>query len=549
MADMKKMVAAFAASVSATHALAAGGSIGSPSATSVLLFLGVISITLAITWWAARCTSSTNDFYAAGGRISGFQNGLAITGDALSAGAFLGLTALVFSSGFDGLIYAIGYTTGLPIVVFLMAGKLRKLGKFTFTDVVCSRLSGSAIRVFSACASLIIVAFYLIAQMVGAGQLIQLLFGIDYNLAIVLVGVLMVLYVVFGGMMATTWVQIIKAVLMLCAGAAITFLVWKQFGFSFGTLLRKAVEVHPGKEAILSPTSFAKDPLSGLSLGIALMLGTAGLPHVLMRFFTVPDAKAARTSVLWATIFMNCFYAMIFIIGFGALALLRTHPEYMDAKGLLIGGSNTAALHLSHILGGEIMFGLVSAVAFATILAVVAGLTLSGASAISHDIYGALFRHKAVDAREEIRIVRVATIGLGLFAIALGIAFKGQNVAYMIGLAFSIACSSTFPVLVLAIYWNRLTPTGAVVGGSVGLLSSLLLTVLGPAIWVKVLGHANPVFPMDPPALVTVPLAFLACVIASRYGAPTELTPRGLRNSPPHRGKTQLEANQGGYQA
>ncbi len=432
---MKKLIAALAASASVTHAFAAGGSIGSPSATSVLLFLAVISVTLAITWWAARRTSSTSDFYAAGGRISGFQNGLAITGDALSAGAFLGLTALVFSSGFDGLIYAIGYTTGLPIVVFLMAGKLRQLGKFTFTDVVCSRLSGSAIRVFSACASLIIVAFYLIAQMVGAGQLIQLLFGIDYTLSIVLVGVLMVLYVVFGGMMATTWVQIIKAVLMLGVGAAITFLVWQQFGFSMGALLRKAVEVHPGKDAILSPTAFAKDPLSGLSLGIALMLGTAGLPHVLMRFFTVPDAKAARTSVLWATIFMNNrSYAMIFIIGFGALALLRMHPEYMDAKGLLIGGSNTAALHLSHILGGEIMFGLVSAVAFATILAVVAGLTLSGASAISHDIYGALFRHKTADARDEIRIVRLATIALGVFAIALGIAFKGQNVAYMISL-------------------------------------------------------------------------------------------------------------------
>lgn len=499
----------------ATNAFAAPSQVGKTSATSLILFLTVIGITLIITWWAAKRTTSTRDFYTAGGRITGFQNGLAITGDALSAGAFLGLSALVFNSGFDGVMYAIGYTTGLPIVVFLMASKLRKLGKYTFTDVVCSQLSGSSVRIFSACASLIIVSFYLIAQMVGAGQLVQLLFGIEYNYAIVLVGVLMVVYVIFGGMMATTWVQIVKAVLMLAVGVTISLLVMAQFGFSFSELLRQSVAVHPGQANILYPQAFSKDPLSGISLGIALMLGTAGLPHVLMRFFTVPDAKAARSSVLWATVFMNCFYAMIFIIGFGALALLRTHPEYLDAKGALLGGGNTAALHLSHLLGGDIMFGAVSAIAFATILAVVAGLTLSGASAISHDIYGAMFKKKTADTADEMRIVRIATVSLGTLAVVLGIAFRTQNVAYMISLAFSIACSSTFPVLILAIYWKKMTSFGAVLGGSVGLISSLLFTVLGPSVWVKVLGHAQPAFPIDPPALVTVPLAFAFCIIAS----------------------------------
>lgn len=501
-----------AAASAQVHQSAAPQTHASPSA--IALFILVISITLGITWWAARRTKSKSDFYAAGGQITGFQNGLAITGDALSAGAFLGLTALVFSSGFDGLIYAIGYTTGLPIVVFLMAARMRRLGKYTFTDVVCSRLQGSGIRIFSACASLTIVAFYLIAQMVGAGQLIQLLFGIEYNLAIALVGILMVFYVMFGGMMATTWVQIIKAALMLSVGVVICFLVLKSFGFSLASLLGRAAAIHPLGHEVLIPRSLAKDPLSALSLGMALMLGTAGLPHVLMRFFTVPNARAARSSVLWATLFMNSFYVMVFVIGFGAFTMLREAPGFVDAKGGLIGGGNMAALHLSTLLGGELMFGFVSAVAFATILAVVAGLTLSGAAAISHDIYGSLRKH-VNGPDHEMKITRVATVVLGALAVLLGISFKGQNVAYMISLAFSIACSSTFPVLLLAIYWHRLTAAGAVTGGLTGLVSSLVLTVLGPAIWVKVLGNASPVFPLDPPALVTVPLAFLVCIAVS----------------------------------
>ncbi|WP_354677342.1 sodium:solute symporter family transporter [Cupriavidus plantarum] len=516
------LVASIFVSLGLISAGASAQSARAPSTSPIALsFFGIVILaTLLITWWAARRTSSAKDFYAAGGNISGFQNGLAITGDALSAGAFLGLSALVFSSGFDGLFYAIGYTTGLPVVVFLMAGKLRKLGKYTFTDVVCAKLGGNGIRVFSACASLTIVSFYLIAQMVGAGQLVQLLFGIEYSAAIMLVGVLMILYVAFGGMLATTWVQIVKAVLMLCVGCAISGMVMARFDFSFSSLLSNAVDVHPRASAILGTATMAKDPWSAFSLGLAVMFGTAGLPHVLMRFFTVPDARAARTSVLWASIFMNGFYALIFIIGFGALSLVRSDKTYLDAKGALIGGGNTAALHLSRILGGDVMYGIVAAVAFATILAVVAGLTLSGASAISHDIYGAIFRRRAATEREEFRIVRIATVILGAFAVALGIAFKGQNVAYMISLAFSIACSSTFPVLLLAIYWRKLTAFGAILGGGAGIAVSLILTILGPSVWVKVLGNPVPLVTLDPPALVTVPLAFLLCIAGSLMTRP-----------------------------
>ncbi len=482
---------------------------------AIFFFIAVIMLTLAITWRAARRTKTASDFYSAGGNITGFQNGLAIAGDAMSAGALLGLTALVFSGGFDGLFYAIGYTTGLPVVVFLMAAKMRKLGKYTFTDVVCARLEGKSIRIFSACASLTIVLLYLIAQMVGAGQLIEAMFGIQYVWAVALVGVLMVLYVMFGGMMATTWVQMIKAILMILSCLLLCFLVLRMTGFSYSELLNHAVSVHPAGRNILIAESPAKDPWSAFSLGIALMLGTAGLPHVLMRFFTVPDAKSARTSVLWATLFMNGFYLMIFIIGFGALYLLRAHNGLAGVQGSVTGSGNIAVLQLAGLLGGAPLFGFLSAVAFATILAVVAGLTLSGASAVSHDIYGTLNRAGAVSDASEIKIMRGSVVVLGVLAVLLAILFKGQNIAYMISLAFSLSCSSTFPVLLLAIYWKPLTAHGALWGGICGLVSSLVFTVLGPSVWVKVLGHSTPLFAIDPPAIVTVPLAFVVCISVS----------------------------------
>lgn len=499
-----------------TPAFAAPGQTAGLNLTAIVLFLAFVLLTLWITWQAAQRTKSTDDFYAAGGNITGFQNGLAIAGDAMSAGAFLGLTALVFTSGFDGLTYAIGYTTGMPIVVFLLAERLRKLGRYTFTDVVCTRLSEGPIRIFAACASLVVVAFYLIAQMVGAGQLIQLLFGLDYAYAVFLVGVLMICYVMFGGMVATTWVQIIKAGLLLAGATLIVVLVLVAFGFDYGALLARATAVHPKGAAILAPQAASRDPLSALSLGLALMLGTAGLPHILMRFFTVPDARAARVSVFWAATFMNYFYALVFVLGFGALTLTAANPDYVDAAGALRGGGNMAAIHLSHAVGGNAMMGFISAVAFATILAVVAGLTLAGASAVSHDLYAGVIRRGQLDERSEVRISRIATFVLGLVAIGLGLAFKGQNVAYMISLAFSVACSSTFPVLLLALYWRGLTTAGAVAGGTVGLLSALGLTLLGPAVWVKVLGNPAPIFAMDPPTLVTLPLAFATCWLVSR---------------------------------
>lgn len=479
------------------------------------LFVLVVIGTLGITYWAARRTKSASDFYAAGGRITGFQNGLAIAGDFISAGAFLGLAGLVFGNGFDGLVYAVGYTTGLPIVVFLMAERLRALGRYTFTDVACTRLAETPIRIFAACASLVVIAFYLIAQMVGGGQLIRLLLGLDYIYAQLIVGVLMICYVLFGGMVATTWVQITKAVLFLIGGTAIALLVMAAFGFDYGALLRQSVSLHPKGDAVLAPQFLARDPVSALSLGLALMFGTAGLPHILMRFFTVPDARAARSSVFWASVWMNYFFALVFVIGFGAVALISKNPAYTTAAGGIIGGGNMAAIHLSHAVGGDLMLGFISAVAFATILAVVAGLTLAGASAVSHDLYASVFRRGKPNEQAEIRASKIATVALGILAVLLGIAFQTQNVAYMVSLAFSIACSSTLPLLILVLYWRGLTTRGAVIGGSVGLASALLFTILGQPVWVGVLGNARPIFSIDPPTIVTMPLAFLVCYVVS----------------------------------
>jgi len=492
-----------------------GGAGGGLNLTAIALFTTVVIGTLYITYRAAKRTQSASDFYTAGGRITGFQNGLAIAGDFISAGAFLGLAGLVYGNGFDGLIYAVGYTTGLPIVVFLMAERLRALGRFTFTDVACTRLQEKPVRIFAASASLVVIAFYLIAQMVGGGQLIRLLLGLDYIYAQFIVGILMICYVLFGGMVATTWVQITKAVLFIIGGTVIALLVMAHFGFDYGALLRQAVSRHPRGESILTPQFLSRDPISAISLGLALMFGTAGLPHILMRFFTVPDARAARVSVFWASVWMNYFFALVFIIGFGALALVAKNPAYVNAAGGLIGGGNMAAIHLSHAVGGDLMLGFISAVAFATILAVVAGLTLAGATAVSHDLYASVFRRAGASDASEVRVSRYATVVLGIVAIGLGIAFQNQNVAYMVSLAFSIACSSTLPLLILVLYWPGLTTRGAVTGGCVGLGTALLFTILGRPVWVGVLGYATPIFPIDPPTIVTMPLAFLVCYVVS----------------------------------
>jgi len=477
--------------------------------TAIIMFVVFIAFTMGITKWAAKRNTSTADYYTAGGSITGFQNGLAIAGDYMSAASFLGISALVFTSGYDGLIYSIGFLVGWPLILFLMAERLRNLGKFTFSDVASYRLGQSQIRILSALGSLTVVAFYLIAQMVGAGKLIQLLFGLDYMIAVILVGVLMVMYVLFGGMLATTWVQIIKAVLLLSGASFMAVMVMKSVGFDFGALFSEAVKLHDKGEAIMSPGGLVTDPISAISLGLALMFGTAGLPHILMRFFTVSDAKEARKSVFYATGFIGYFYILTFIIGFGAILLVSTNPEYKDATGAIIGGTNMVAVHLAEAVGGNLFLGFISAVAFATILAVVAGLTLAGASAVSHDLYACVIKKGKAKEADEMRVTKITTLSLGVIAILLGIAFEKQNIAFMVGLAFSIAASCNFPVLFLSMYWKDLTTRGALIGGSMGLFTALILTVLSPTVWVQVLGNAEAIFPYSYPALFSVTVAFI----------------------------------------
>jgi cation/acetate symporter len=476
---------------------------------AVFMFLIFVAGTLGITYWAAMRTKSAADFYSAGGGVTGFQNGLAIAGDYMSAASFLGISGLVLASGFDGLIYSIGFLVGWPIILFMMAERLRNLGKYTFADVASYRLQQTPTRLLAATGSLTVVAFYLIAQMVGAGKLIELLFGLPYSMAVVIVGVLMIMYVTFGGMIATTWVQIIKAILLLSGATFMALMVLWTYGFSFEALFAHAVEVHPKGQEIMAPGGLVTDPISAISLGIALMFGTAGLPHILMRFFTVPDAKQARRSVFYATGFIGYFYILTFIIGFGAITLVLTNPQFLDDAGAIIGGNNMAAVHLAEATGGSLFLGFISAVAFATILAVVAGLTLAGASAVSHDLYASVFRLGRTTEMQEIRVSRIATVVLGVVAIALGILFEQQNIAFMVGLAFAVAASCNFPILLLSMYWKRLTTRGAFIGGFLGLATAVILVVLSPTVWVAILGFETAIFPYKDPALFSVAVAFI----------------------------------------
>ncbi|WP_370598114.1 cation acetate symporter [Plesiomonas shigelloides] len=477
--------------------------------SAIVMFLVFVGATLVITYWASKRNRSASDYYAAGGRITGFQNGLAIAGDYMSAASFLGISALVYTSGYDGLIYSIGFLVGWPLILFLIAERLRNLGKYTFADVASYRLKQKDVRILSACGSLVVVSLYLIAQMVGAGKLIELLFGLNYHVAVILVGVLMVMYVLFGGMLATTWVQIIKAVMLLSGASFMAIMVLKHVNFDFASLFSEAIKVHPKSTAIMSPGGLVADPISAISLGLALMFGTAGLPHILMRFFTVSDAKEARKSVFYATGFIGYFYILTFIIGFGAILLVSTNPQFKDATGALIGGNNMAAIHLADAVGGSLFLGFISAVAFATILAVVAGLTLAGASAVSHDLYANVLHKGQANEAEEIKVSKLTTLVLGLVAIGLGILFEKQNIAFMVGLAFSIAASCNFPVLFLSMYWSKLTTRGAVIGGWAGLITAVTLMILGPTVWVKVLGHAEAIFPYEYPALFSMAVAFI----------------------------------------
>jgi len=494
--------------------------------TAISMFAAFVIFTLFITKWAAAKTKSASDFYTAGGGITGFQNGLAIAGDYMSAASFLGISAAVMASGFDGLIYSIGFLVGWPVITFLMAERLRNLGKFTFADVAAFRFEQKPIRIFAASGTLVVVAFYLIAQMVGAGQLIKLLFGLEYYMAVIIVGALMMVYVLFGGMTATTWVQIIKACLLLGGATFMSLSVLWHFGFSFESMFASAVQIKTdlalkdGKiaevaaaagQSIMGPGNFVKDPISAISFGMALMFGTAGLPHILMRFFTVPSAKAARSSVMWATGWIGYFYLLTFIIGFGAISFVLTNPEFLDAKGALKGGGNMAAIHLANAVGGNVFLGFISAVAFATILAVVAGLTLSGASAVSHDIYATVVKKGKADSASELKVSKITTIGLGILAVTLGIAFEKQNIAFMVSLAFAIAASANFPVLFMSVLWKDCTTKGALYGGFMGLISSVALTVVSPSVWEATLGNpkGSALFPYTSPALFSMAIGFI----------------------------------------
>jgi cation/acetate symporter len=480
---------------------------GDLNIVAIWMFLIFVAVTLYITFWAAKKTQSTNNFFTAGGNITGFQNGLAISGDFMSAASFLGISGLVFLSGFDGLIYSIGFLVGWPIILLLIAEPLRNLGKYGFSDVVSFRLDEKPVRILSAFGSLSTVILYLIAQMVGAGKLIEILFGLPYITAEIIVGILMILYVTFGGMLATTWVQIIKAILLLSGATLIAFLVLNQFDFSFNKFFDAAVNAHDNGSAIMAPGGLISDPVSAISLGLALMFGTAGLPHILMRFFTVSDAKQARRSVAFATGFIGYFYILTFIIGFGAIILVSNNPVYLSNSGQILGNNNMAAIHLAHAVGGNILLGFISAVAFATILAVVSGLTLAGASAISHDLYANVI-HKGAKDKSQMMVSKYATIGLGVMAILLGIIFEEQNVAFMVGLAFAIAASTNFPILFLSIYWKKITTRGVIIGGSAGLISCILLVILGPIVWVDILNNVQAIFPYKYPALFSMTITF-----------------------------------------
>ncbi|MGI8818539.1 MAG: sodium:solute symporter family transporter [Gemmatimonadales bacterium] len=487
---------------------AADTAIGQPNAVAMAFFFVFISITLGITFWAAKRTRTTEQFYAAGRTISAGQNGFALAGDYMSAASFLGIAGLVSTTGFDGLIYSTGWLVGWPVVLFLIAEPLRNLGRYTFADVVAMRMRQTPVRIAAALGTLATVTLYLIAQMVGAGGLIRLMFGFSYEHAIILVGIVMIGYVLFGGMIATTWVQIVKAVLLMSGALLLALLVLLRFHLSPAALFAAAAERYGA--GVLAPGKLVSNPLDAVSLGMALMFGTAGLPHILMRFYTVPDARAARTSVFIATGLIGLFYLLTFILGFGAMVLIGP-----DAIRAVDKGGNMAAPLLAELLGGTPFLGFIAAVAFATILAVVAGLTLSGAAALSHDLWVSVVRKGHADAGEQLRVARIATLALGIVAVGLGITFKGQNVAFMVSLAFAIAASANFPALLLAIFWRRYTTAGAVTSMATGTIATLALIYLSPTIQVDILGQGTAWFPLKNPALVTIPLSFLAGILVS----------------------------------
>ncbi|MCR8921886.1 cation/acetate symporter ActP [Dasania sp. GY-MA-18] len=478
--------------------------------TAIALFGLFVVVTLFISYWASKRTSSSSDFYTGGGKITGLQNGTAIAGDFMSAASFLGVSSLIYAFGFDGLIFGLGAVAGWPMLLFLLSERVRNLGKYTFTDVVAIRLEKMRTRIISVLGSVTVVIFYLIAQMVGAGKLIELLFGLPYEIAVVIVSLLVIAYVAFGGMLATTWVQIVKAVMLLFGITLMAILVLYQVDFNFATLLAQATQAHPAGNDLLKPGRLYDDPIQVATILATMMFGILGLPHILMRLFTVPNAHESRRSALYASLFIGYFYLLLVVVGFGIVVHVLNNQQFMDASGGLIGGNNMAAIHLANALGGSLLMGFMSAVAFATILAVVAGLTVAGAAAIAHDLYAEVLHKGKPDPQKEIRLTRIVTVLLGLVAVALGILFQDQNIAIIAALPMVVAASVNFPILIMSIYWGPMTTRGAIAGALVGFVSSITLICVSPKVWVDVLGFEQALFPYDYPALFTMPLSFIA---------------------------------------
>lgn len=482
--------------------------------TAVTLFVLFVALSLGITTWAARRSKSRSQFYAAASSLSGFQNGVAFTGEFLSAATFLGITGIYFTFGYDGLIYAIGAAMGWPVLLFLLADRLRAMGKYTLTDVLADKLKAPSIRIFAAVATVITLILYLVAQMVGAGLLIELLFDVDYLVSVVVIGLLMLIYVLFGGMVATSWVQIVKACFLWVLGLALAIAVLIKFDFSIGKLYAAAVAAHPRGEKLLEPVGF---PTVGASLSAALTqaVGIAGLPHFIMRFFTVPNVAEARKSAAYATGLIGAFYIVMVIIGFGAIAILANNPEYTTGPALLKNGNNMAPLYLAQALGGDVFLGITAAAVFATILAVVAGLTLAVAASMSHDVFATVIRKGKVTEAEELKVSRWSAIAFGAAAIALSVVFRNENITFLVVTALSIAASSTFPLLFLACFWKPLNSTGALVGGTVGLLTAVAGIILGPTVWVAIFGYPQPIFPYQYPTIVGLPVGLGVTMIVS----------------------------------
>ena len=503
-----------------SQSLFASNDEGGRNASAILVFAVFVFGTLAITWIAARQISNQSAFFTAKGGIPPWQNGLAIAGDFMSAATFLGITGLMFFVGYDGYLLSLGIVVGWPLMLMVIAERFRNLGRYTFVDVVTYRMDQPRMRALASAASLLVVIFYLIGQMVGAGKLIEHLFAIDYLVAIIIVNFLMLIYVVMGGMLATTWVQMIKALLLLSGGFLLAFLLLAKFDFDVSAMFAIGAEKHALKDGFLQPGGWlSKNILQVLTVGLTMCFGIMGLPHVLMRFFTVKNAADARMSVSIATLIMSVFYVIILLLGFGAAAVLIGDGQYYDANGQIIGGSNLVALHLSDSLGGDWLLGYMSAVTFATILAVVAGLTLAGSATIAHDLLP-LMRRKwseslSEDPKQKLLLSRVAAVGIGLVSLLLGIAFENQNIAVTTSMALAVAASINFPLLLLSMYWRGLTASGAFWGGGATLLITIFLIVLSDPVWVKILGNESAVFPFIYPTVVTMPLCFIMIVTIS----------------------------------